>query len=33
MTSVLTINSSAVVEAAYFSKRVHVLAPLPIRIA
>lgn len=33
VTAVLTVNSSAAVEAGYFGKRVHTLAPLPIGLA
>ena len=31
--SVLTVNSSVAYEARYFDKRIHTLAPLPVRIA
>ena len=33
ITGVLTVNSSVAYEAGYFGKRVHCLAPLPIRLA
>lgn len=33
VTAVLTVNSSAGVEARYFGKRVHMLAPAPVRLA
>lgn len=32
VTAVLTVNSSVAYEAVYFGKRVHALAPLPVRI-
>jgi hypothetical protein len=33
ITGILTVNSSAASEAAYFGKRTHTLAPLPFRVA
>jgi hypothetical protein len=33
VTALLTVNSSAGVEAGYFGKRVHMLAPAPLRLA